>query len=343
MTRVAAIGAGRMGRGIAQVFAYAGYPVTIIDLKAREEHARGELFRNALNEIRENLQFIANEGVFQLAEIPAILDRINMVGLDDAGTAIGKCDVIFEGVPETVSAKNEALKFVSAHCGPETIIASTTSTILVDTLADFVTYPERFINAHWLNPAYLVPLVEVSPGRHTSTETTSRLKILLEKIGKVPVICSASPGYIVPRIQSLVMNEAARMVEEGVASAEDIDKAVRVGMGLRFATMGPIEFIDWGGGDILYHASRYLTGALQSDRFKAPDIIDRNMANGHIGMGAGRGFYDFEAMDVDEYRRDMLSRFVGQLRHLGLLRRPNDVKPDVGEETSIDNETDIAV
>lgn len=335
MTQIAAIGAGRMGRGIAQVFAYAGYDVTIIDLKKRDELSRGALFQSALNEINENLQFIAREGVFKTSEISVILDRINMVGLDDAAMSIDDCDVIFEGVPETIAAKEDALKFVSAHCGSKTIIASTTSTILVDTLAKFVTHPERFINAHWLNPAYLIPLVEVSPGRETSSDTTSRLKALLEEIGKVPVVCRALPGFIVPRIQTLVMNEAARMVEEGVASAEDIDKAVRVGMGLRFATMGPIEFIDWGGGDILYYASRYLTEALKSDRFAAPEIVDKNMETGAIGMGAGRGFYDFETIDVDKYRQVMLSRFVAQLRHLDLLTVPYQAEDKHDEEAHL--------
>ena len=111
---------------------------------------------------------------------------------------------------------------------------STTSTMLVDTLAEFVTHKERFINAHWLNPAYLVPLVEMSPGKHTDPAVTAKLKAMLEGIGKVPVICAARPGYIVPRIQALAMNEAARMVEEGVASAEDLDKAIKYGFGFRF-------------------------------------------------------------------------------------------------------------
>ena len=142
------------------------------------------------------------------------------------------------------------------------IIASTTSTILVDDLSGAVEHPARFLNAHWLNPAYLIPLVEISPGAATDPAVTARMKPLLEGIGKVPVVCAATPGYIVPRIQALAMNEAARMVEEGVASAEDIDKAVRYGFGFRYAVMGLLEFIDWGGGDILYYASRYLEGAL---------------------------------------------------------------------------------
>ena len=133
------------------------------------------------------------------------------------------------------------------------------------------------------NPAYLVPLIELSPGRLTAPEVTVRMKALLEGIGKVPVVCAARPGFIVPRIQALAMNEAARMVEEGVASAEDIDKAVIYGFGFRFAVLGLLEFIDWGGGDILHHASRYLVEALGDSRYAAPDIIETNMREGRIG------------------------------------------------------------
>ena len=148
--------------------------------------------------------------------------------------------------------------------GPEPIIASTTSTILVDDLSAVVDHPARFLNAHWLNPAFLVPLVEVSPVQayrsrdHRAPEGPARVGGLC----RVPVVCAARPGYIVPRIRALAMNEAARMVEEGVASAEDLDKAIKYGFGIRFAVLGMLEFIDWGGGDILYYASRYLKGAL---------------------------------------------------------------------------------
>ena len=131
---------------------------------------------------------------------------------------------------------------------------------------------------HWLNPAYLIPLVEISPGKATDPAIIARVKALLEGIGKVPVVCAATPGFIVPRIQALAMNEAARMVEEGVASAEEIDKAIRYGFGFRYAVLGLLEFIDWGGGDILYYASRYLEGALGSDRYRAPEVISQQHA-----------------------------------------------------------------
>ena len=185
-----------------------------------------------------------------------------------------------------------------------------------------VDHPERFLNAHWLNPAFLVPLVEVSPGQHTDPAITARLKTLLESVGKVPVVCAARPGYIVPRIQALAMNEAARMVEEGVASAEDLDKAIKYGFGIRFAVLGMLEFIDWGGGDILYYASRYLKGALGSDRYAAPEIVERNMAQGRTGLRSGAGFLDYEGLDVEAYRRERLKAFVDLLGHFGLNRPP---------------------
>jgi len=200
--------------------------------------------------------------------------------------------------------------------------ASTTSTILVDDISGAVEHPERFLNVHWLNPAYLIPLVEISPGSATDPAITAKVKALLEGIGKVPVVCAATPGFIVPRIQALAMNEAARMVEEGVASAEDIDKAIRYGFGFRYAVLGLLEFIDWGGGDILYYASRYLEGALGSDRYRAPELITRNMREGRIGLRTGAGFLDYSGLDIDAYREQRLATLVDLLRHFGLARPP---------------------
>jgi 3-hydroxybutyryl-CoA dehydrogenase len=148
------------------------------------------------------------------------------------------------------------------------------------------------------------------------------VKTLLEGIGKVPVVCAATPGFIVPRIQALAMNEAARMVEEGVASAEEIDKAIRYGFGFRYAVLGLLEFIDWGGGDILYYASRYLEGALGSDRYRAPEVISNNMRDGRIGLRTGGGFLDYSGLDIDAYREKRLADMVAMLRHFGLARPP---------------------
>jgi 3-hydroxybutyryl-CoA dehydrogenase len=221
-----------------------------------------------------------------------------------------------------VDLKREVLATASRCVGPDVVIASTTSTILVDDLSGAIENPARFLNVHWLNPAYLIPLVEISPGAATDPAVIARMKALLEGIGKVPVVCAATPGFIVPRIQALAMNEAARMVEEGVASAEEIDKAIRYGFGFRYAVLGLLEFIDWGGGDILYYASKYLEGALGSDRYRAPDVVSRNMREGRIGLRTGSGFLDYSGLDVDAYRDQRLSAMVDMLRHFGLARPP---------------------
>ncbi|MEA2875598.1 MAG: 3-hydroxybutyryl-CoA dehydrogenase [Hyphomicrobiales bacterium] len=319
---IACLGAGRMGRGIAIVFAYAGHNVTLVDFKARDDAAFAKLSSEALGEVRKVLRLLAEFGLFDQAAVETVAARVSVVSEAQAQPALSSAFIVFEGVPEVLDLKREALARASKLAGPKPVIASTTSTILVDDISSAVDHPERFLNAHWLNPAFLVPLVEVSPGRHTDPAVTARVKALLESVGKVPVVCAARPGYIVPRIQALAMNEAARMVEEGVASAEDIDKAIRYGFGIRFAVLGMLEFIDWGGGDILYYASRYLTGALGSDRYAAPEIVERNMTEGRRGLRDGAGFLNYEGLDVEAYRRERLKAFVGLLGHFGLNRPP---------------------
>lgn len=319
---IAALGAGRMGRGIAIAFAFAGHEVVLVDFKPRDKATFDKLANDALADIRTTLDMLARVGMLAGDDVAPILSRVRVVAEADAAPALRNAAIIFEGVPEVVDLKREALARASELAGPEAIIASTTSTILVDDLSSAVAQPQRFLNAHWLNPAYLVPLVEVSPGNATDAAITARLKAVLESIGKVPVVCAASPGYIVPRIQALAMNEAARMVEEGVASADEIDKAIKYGFGFRFAVLGMLEFIDWGGGDILHYASRYLAKALDSERYAAPDIIGRNMQQGRIGLSTRQGFLDYDGMDVDAYREARLKAFVELLKHFELARKP---------------------
>jgi 3-hydroxybutyryl-CoA dehydrogenase len=319
---IACLGAGRMGRGIAVAFAYAGHKVAMIDVKPRSAEQFGKLESDALGEIRKTLASLARFGLLTADDADAIAARVSVVPAKDTTDTLADAAIVFEGVPEVVDLKREVLATASKCVGPEVIIASTTSTILVDDLSGAIEHPQRFLNVHWLNPAYLIPLVELAPGAQTDPAVTARVKTLLEGIGKVPVVCAATPGYIVPRIQALAMNEAARMVEEGVASPEDIDKAIKYGFGFRYATMGLLEFIDWGGGDILYYASRYLEGALHSDRYRAPEVISRNMQEGRIGMRTGQGFLDYSGMDVDAFREQRLAALVDLLRHFGLARPP---------------------
>ncbi|GLR85374.1 3-hydroxybutyryl-CoA dehydrogenase [Bradyrhizobium iriomotense] len=321
-TNIACLGAGRMGRGIAVAFAYAGHAVTMIDVKARSAEDFARLEADALSEVRKTFASLARLGLLTDAQADTLIKRVSVVPANQDDAALSSAGLVFEGVPEVVELKREVLAAASKRVGRDTIIASTTSTILVDDLSGAIEHPGRFLNVHWLNPAYLIPLVEVSPGAATDPAVVDQVKALLEGIGKVPVVCAATPGFIVPRIQALAMNEAARMVEEGVASAEEIDKAIRYGFGFRYAVLGLLEFIDWGGGDILYYASRYLEGALGSDRYRAPEVISRNMQEGRIGLRTGAGFLDYSGLDVDAYRETRLKAMVDLLRHFGLARPP---------------------
>jgi 3-hydroxybutyryl-CoA dehydrogenase len=311
-----------MGRGIAVAFAYAGHAVTMIDVKSRSTEQFGKLKSEALDEVRKTVDSLMRFGLLNESESETVTSRVMVAPSDASANVLAGAGLVFEGVPEVVELKREVLAAASRSVRPDVIIASATSTILVDDLSGAIDHPERFLNVHWLNPAYLIPLVEISPGAKTDPAVVDRVKDLLEAIGKVPVVCAPTPGFIVPRIQALAMNEAARMVEEGVAKPEEIDKAIRYGFGFRYAVLGLLEFIDWGGGDILYYASRYLEGALHSDRYRAPEVISNNMRDGRIGMRTGAGFLDYSGLDVDVYRERRLAAMVDMLRHFGLARPP---------------------
>ena len=312
---IAAAGAGRMGRGLA----VAGREVALVDLKPRDN--ADAYLAEARAEVESTLAMLAECGLFPADETAAHAARVTYVGAGDAGRTLARATLIFEGVPETMAAKKAALSFI-AEANPDATIASTTSTILSTDLEAFVTRPERFLNAHWLNPAYIIPLVEISPAAATDPKGTEDLLTLLKSLGKVPVVCKASPGFIVPRIQALAMNEAARLYEENVASPEDIDKATTWGLGFRFAVLGMLEFIDFGGGDILHHASNYMTEAMKDNRFKAPEIVCKNMDEGRIGLRTGAGFLNYEGVDLEAYRKDRITALIAMLKHFEATTKP---------------------
>lgn len=322
MTRIVALGAGRMGRGLGHVFGYAGYRVDILDFKLRARDEGERLRAAALAEIGSNLALLRDLGVLDEARRQSILGRIRVLGVEDAPAALAAADFVFEGVTETLDAKRDAFARACAHARPDAVIASTTSSMLADMLAALVTRPERFINAHFLNPAYLIPLVEVSPAKATAEATFARTKALLESTGKVVVRCAPSPGFIVPRLQAAAMNEAARLVEEGVATPEDIDRAVRAGFGPRYTAMGMCEFIDYGGLDILYYASKSMARALDAPRYEPPAIVERLMREGRRGAREGQGLADWRGRDMAAYQRELVGRFVALFTQLELLPPP---------------------
>ncbi|MBJ9895635.1 3-hydroxybutyryl-CoA dehydrogenase [Burkholderia cenocepacia] len=329
VTRIHVLGAGRMGQGIALVFAFAGLDVTLIDFKPRDVHAWRAFEGRTRDEIVRPLHAQIALGRIDAAQADAVVARIALVARDGGADAVRDADIVFEALPEVLDAKADALCWLGEHVDAHATIASTTSTFVVTELQRHVTHPARMLNAHWLNPALLMPLVEVSRSEATDQAVVDGLAALLERVGKKPVICGPAPGYIVPRIQALAMNEAARMVEEGVASAEDIDTAIRTGFGPRFAVLGLLEFIDWGGCDILYYASTYLAGEI-GPRFAPAASVVRNMEAGRDGVRAGAGFHDYAAVDVPAYMRQRLGEFARLLDHLGLAPAFDRARRDAG-------------
>lgn len=323
----AAVGAGRMGRSIAAAFALAGHDFLLMDLRERTPEARQRLHKEVQAELAGIYARLAGLGLLDATTRAALDRRVSLVDRAGAPEALARATVLFEAVPETVEAKREALAEVGCHIGTQAIVASTSSTILVGELAALMAGPQRFLNAHWLNPAYLVPLVEVAPHAGTDPAITDRLVALLEAVGKVPVRCSGQPGYIVPRLQVLLMNEAVRMIEQGAASAADIDKAIRYGFGPRYAAMGVVEFIDVGGVDIVYHASRYLADTLQDGRYASPDLIATKMAGGELGLKTGQGFYRWDAERAAQFQQRSMRDFVELLRLIGTPPVPVPMPP----------------
>lgn len=311
------VGAGRMGKAIAIAFAYAGLEVALIDAKQRSPDEFSQFQSKLKLDLSHEITLLEKIKFIEQQQIQTIYDRIHVSSRNNADEFLKKAQLIMEAVPELKDLKQEIFTWLDQRISTECIVASTTSTFLVTDIAKMLSHPERVINAHWLNPAYLIPLVELSRSEQTSEKVIGILKAFLSQVGKVPVVCNARAGYIVPRIQALAMNEAARMVEENAASAEDIDMAIRTGFGLRFSILGLLEFIDWGGGDILYYASQYLEKEL-GERYQTPTIIAENMKNNRNGMREQQGFYDYQNVDIDAYKLKVLSQFSQRIQDAGL-------------------------
>ena len=293
--QIAVIGPGRMGLGIALAFALNGFKVKIVDGKERTEGQYETVREKAKEELRSNVKLLRKIGYLK-GSSKEILCRISFS--HDLGPENFKVPFVFEAIPEKPDWKIELFRRVSPFLAKETILASTTSTIDLKTLKKGVAHPDKLLITHWLNPAFIIPLVEVAVSDETDGESIARMKTILKKIGKVPVVLKDSPGFIIPRIQALAMNEAIRIFEEGVATAEDIDLAIKTGFAFRLGVLGLLEFVDLGGLDILYYADDFLYSAFKNERFKKPRLVEEKMKKGEIGPRTGKGIFDYKDVDV---------------------------------------------
>ena len=313
--RVGVVGPGRMGVGIATAILMAGGDDTVVlaDLKERAPGTEMNSLAAAHAQIAANLDLL-DELKMLRGQPGTHLDRLVMTR--DLEQDLGECPLVFEALPETAESKDPFYREVLGRLRADCVAASATSTFALETFRDMGAPADRVVTAHWLNPAFLIPLVEVAHAGWTAPTALSRVLTYLKDIGKIAVPLRNSPGFIVPRIQVAAMNEAVRIVEEGVAGAAEVDTAIKAGFGFRLVVLGLMEFIDLGGVDILAHAGAYLSDTLGKDHYRPPASVQGKMAAGELGPRTGRGYYDYEGVDTAALFQDRYRAFADLLTHV---------------------------
>jgi len=280
---ISVFGAGTMGHGIAQIMAQQGYKVLLGDV-------RQELLDTALERVKRSLQKLAEKGKIGQGEVEGTLAMIT--GTIDIKELAKDADFVIEAIPEKLDAKKGLFKQLDEVCREETIFASNTSTLSITELASVTERPKKFIGMHFFNPVPLMNIVEIVKGLLTSDETTEITRKLVVKLGKEPIIVKDSPGFASSRLGVALFLEASRMLEEGVASAADIDKAMRLGYGHR---MGPFETCDLVGLDARLNNINAVYEATRDPAWKPPQLLKQLVSAGYLGKkpGSKGGYYTY--------------------------------------------------
>ena len=278
--RVAVVGSGYMGGGIAQVVALSGRDVVLADVSAEQAARSHERI------VREAEQF-ESDGLFPTGAADIIAQRVSAAAsIEDAAA---DADVIEEAVPEVLEIKHETLRRISTAARADALIGSNTSTISIAALAEAVVLPERFLGIHFSNPATFIPGVEVIPHAGTDRARVGQSIALLEECGKQGVEVPDVTGFVLNRLQYALFTEAARLVEEGVASPEAIDTIARTTFGYRLPFFGPFAIADIAGLDV-YEFCYGSLGSAYPERFTEPEVLRTRVAQGELGVKSGRGF-----------------------------------------------------
>jgi 3-hydroxybutyryl-CoA dehydrogenase len=279
--QITVIGSGTMGRGIAQVCAAAGFDTILHDI----DEAR---LAEAKQTVEGNLRKGVEKQKISSADADATLARIQTT--TDLEAAARGASVIIEAVNEDLDLKKNIFAQVDVFCSDETIIATNTSSFAIRTLASNVERRDRFIGLHFFNPVHLMKLLEIVVGERTSPETVGEAVKLARRLGKEPIVVRDSPGFATSRLGVAIGLEAIRMLEEGVASAEDIDRAMELGYN---HPMGPLRLTDLVGLDVRLSIADYLATTL-GPRFEAPALLRQMVEDGKLGKKSGEGFYQWE-------------------------------------------------
>ena len=281
MNKVGVLGAGQMGSGIAHVLAQQNYEVVIFDIAEPQ-------LQKARAGIGKNLERQAKKGLLDSATIPEILGRIKTtMAVED----LADCDLAIEAVSENEALKLDIFQKLDAIVKPEAILASNTSSIPITRIASVTKRPEKVIGMHFMNPVPVMKLVEVIRGLATSEETFAAIGSLVEKLGKEMAVSADYPGFIVNRILIPMINDAAFALFEGVASAEDIDKGMRLGTN---QPMGPLTLADFIGLDTCLAIMEVLYEGFKDSKYRPCPLLVKMVEAGRLGRKCGHGFYRYE-------------------------------------------------
>ena len=284
--QIAVIGAGIMGHGFAQVFAQKGFPVFLHDVNK-------QILKKASLRIAANLDTFIKHGIIRQKEKKAALEKIATT--TDLKVAVGKADFVLEAVPEIMDLKKEVFTKLDQWAPPHTILASNTSGLSITEIGAVTRRPEKTIITHGGNPPHIIPVIEIVRGEKTSDETAELTYRLMLKLGKKPVrLLKEVPGFLFNRLQFALYREALHCLEEGVATAEDIDLVVKAGYGFRLSILGPLETSDFGGLDTFYRICQNLFPEL-SDVKSPPALLKKLVEEGKLGVKTGEGFYQLSA------------------------------------------------
>ena len=283
MKRIAVLGAGIMGAGIAQAAAQVGIEVSMRDIEDRFVDKGMEATKQSLG------RFVKKEKITQ-ADADAVMGRIR--GTTDLFEAVKDVGMVIEAVPEDMDLKRETFSAIDGVCPPEVIFASNTSGLSITQMASATTRVDRFVGIHFFNPVPMMELVEVVSGYGTSDATVGAARDLAAKMGKTSVVVKDTPGFITTRFIGVLLNEALHALAEGIASPEDIDTAMKLGMN---HPMGPLELADFIGLDTLLHCMDHLYEEYGDPKYRAPFILRQMVRAGDLGRKTGKGVYDYSS------------------------------------------------